>query len=74
MLKLGAIFKDQMVLQQMSEAAVFGETDCEKVEVVFDGEGVLAKIEQGRFLAVIHTKQVLSLHLLWWRMKKATVL
>ena len=57
MLKLGAIFKDQMVLQQMSEAAVFGETDCEKVEVVFDGEGVLAKIEQGRFLAVIHTKQ-----------------
>lgn len=57
MLKTAAIFRDGMVLQQQSEVAVFGQSDCEKIEVNFDGECVVTKPQNGEWLVKIHTKQ-----------------
>ncbi len=55
MLQAAAIFKDGMILQRMSKIAVFGDTDCESVEVSWGDKSYIAKIEAGHFTAVIDT-------------------
>ncbi len=55
MLDLAAIFKDGMILQQNARVAVFGDTDCDKVEVEFEGISYTSNIEEGHFIAIINT-------------------
>jgi len=55
MLKTNAIFSDGMILQRNSIVAVFGETDCSRVEVKWCGETIIAQISQNRWIAKIKT-------------------
>lgn len=55
MLKTDAIFGDGMILQRNSVVAVFGETDCNRVEVQWCGDTVCAEITQNRWIARIKT-------------------
>lgn len=55
MLRVAAIFKDGMVLQRNADVAIFGETDCEKVEVLFENKKYSTKIDSEHFQAIIKT-------------------
>lgn len=55
MIKSGAIFKNGMILQQNSLVSIFGETDCERVDISFCGERYEAKISGRNWIAHIPT-------------------
>lgn len=55
MLKTNAVFGDGMILQRSSTVAVFGETDCDFVEVEWCSEIYTARIVQNRWIAKIKT-------------------
>lgn len=66
MLKTAAIFGNGMILQQKSTVAVFGETDCDCVEALWNGGSYEASISEGKWLVMLPTgdaKPVVSLSL-----------
>jgi len=58
MLRTAAIFKNKMVLQRNSEVSVFGSTDCDLVEVIWNGVKSKADIDGGNWLAKIVTGDI----------------
>ena len=57
MIKPSAIFKNGMVLQRNSRVAIFGETDCNHIEISFDGKVYEANINENKWIAHIPTKE-----------------
>lgn len=53
MLKTAAVFSDNMVLQREKNISIFGETDSNSVTVSFCGKKANAKIESGKWMAIL---------------------